>query len=93
MVSSRGISKDRMSAQLKPPQAKSNSLIYYRIYDCYYYITNQITTSAIVDLAVTIVMAFVPILMFRIKLFMSNKGRNENVTFNLNYFESIDRFY
>lgn len=55
--------------------------------------SGQITTSAVVDLAITIVMAFVPLLMFRVKEYLKNKKRSRDVTFNTNYFESIDRFY
>ena len=55
--------------------------------------SSQITTSALVEFAVTIVMAFVPLIMFRVNMYLTNKGKNQDLTFNTNYFESVDKFY
>lgn len=47
----------------------------------------------ILDLLLTIIMAFKPLLMFYYTRHMDEKHENDNIAYNLNYFESIDCFY
>ena len=65
-----------MSAILRPPAAQSKYLTYCRIFNCYYYMSSQITTSALVDFFVTIVMAMVPFIMFKVNDYLKFKGKN-----------------
>ena len=51
-------------------------------------------TSSIIDLLTTVAMAFLPYLMFRYQQYSNNRMKsNSMVSFNNNYFESIDPFY
>jgi hypothetical protein len=41
-----------------------------------------------------IIMAFVPLIQFYVTQGLAqNKGQNQEVSYNLNYFEAIDNFY
>lgn len=74
----------------------------FRVYNCYYYISGQLVTQALTDLVLMIVMAFVPLIQFyvtqglaenKIPCLSSEKAQNQEVSYNLNYFEAIDNFY
>lgn len=65
----------------------------FRVYNCYYYISGQLVTQALVDLVLLIVMAFVPLIQFYVSQGVAEKGQNQEVSYNLNYFEAIDNFY
>ena len=66
----------------------------FRVYNCYYYISGQLVTQALTDLVLMIIMAFVPLIQFYVTQGLAqNKGQNQEVSYNLNYFEAIDNFY
>ena len=41
----------------------------------------------------TIIAAFIPYISFKVNEYLAKKEKNQDTTFNINYFESIDEFY
>jgi hypothetical protein len=48
---------------------------------------------ALVDLLMTALGAFIPFISFKVREYLNRRKVKQQVKFNKNYFESIDRFY
>lgn len=48
---------------------------------------------ALVDLLMTVLGAFIPFISFKVREYLNRRKVKQQVKFNKNYFESIDRFY
>lgn len=79
------------SEQLK--HYKSILYFIFRIQNCDYFVSSQLLSLVMVDMAMTIVGALLPFVMFKVNDYLESRKNKKVAKFNYSFFESIDNFY
>lgn len=64
-----------------------------RVSNCDYFLSGLLLSMIMVDFATTIIGAFTPYLIFKLKEWLKNRQITKTSKFNGSFYESIDRFY
>jgi hypothetical protein len=67
-------------------------MMIFRVNNCSYFVSEQLLSFVMVDMAVTIVNALLPYLLFKLSEYLEKRNL-KSTKFAYNFFEAIDDFY